>query len=320
MSSKVKSQVGDVAVGMKRCTKCGEEKRLSEFRKQSHRKDGLTCWCKACLQEYSKKHRSKPNIIKSRKEYNAEYETRPEVRAKRAARRSTPEHKEYMRKYHKSYMERPGAKDQQGARSKEYRARPEVRAHNKEYKKDYDSRPEVKERKKQQYLERLKDPEVRKRKKEYYADYYARPEIVEARSKRSREHNAQPEVKERTKEYRKEYMTRSAVKSAVRLRSQRRRALTQGATIEDIDEPAIYDFCDNCCVYCKAAERLTIDHIIALAVGGPHCQDNLLVACKSCNSKKHTKDVDEWLKTRPESNRRNYAAYKKRKAEVELDD
>lgn len=43
--------------------------------------------------------------------------------------------------------------------------------------------------------------------------------------------------------------------------------------------------------------------------------EDCAVVCQTCNSKKQVKDVDEWLKTRPESNRRNYAAYLKRKEE-----
>lgn len=33
---------------MKRCTKCGEEKPLSEFHRDARTRDGLRCWCKVC--------------------------------------------------------------------------------------------------------------------------------------------------------------------------------------------------------------------------------------------------------------------------------
>ncbi|GAH40943.1 unnamed protein product, partial [marine sediment metagenome] len=35
----------------KRCTKCGEEKPLTEFHKNKYNKDGLTYSCKACRQK-----------------------------------------------------------------------------------------------------------------------------------------------------------------------------------------------------------------------------------------------------------------------------
>lgn len=34
---------------MKRCSKCGRSKSLSDFHKDSTRKDGLAVWCKACV-------------------------------------------------------------------------------------------------------------------------------------------------------------------------------------------------------------------------------------------------------------------------------
>jgi 5-methylcytosine-specific restriction endonuclease McrA len=37
----------------------------------------------------------------------------------------------------------------------------------------------------------------------------------------------------------------------------------------------------------------TVDHIQPLAMGGSNHIDNLVLACKSCNSKKHTKHYQE---------------------------
>ena len=37
-----------IGIGLKRCTKCGEVKPLSEFCKDKIRKDGHTVWCKEC--------------------------------------------------------------------------------------------------------------------------------------------------------------------------------------------------------------------------------------------------------------------------------
>ena len=43
----------------------------------------------------------------------------------------------------------------------------------------------------------------------------------------------------------------------------------------------------NCCAYCgKASQRLTIDHVIPLSQGGPHVVQNIVPACKPCNSGK----------------------------------
>jgi hypothetical protein len=39
---------------MKKCTKCGQEKAISEFNKFPHGKDGLRAQCKDCDKEYRK--------------------------------------------------------------------------------------------------------------------------------------------------------------------------------------------------------------------------------------------------------------------------
>lgn len=55
------------------------------------------------------------------------------------------------------------------------------------------------------------------------------------------------------------------------------------------------------CVYCECdltssvgTNRCTIDHVIPCASGGSNAVDNLVVACKSCNSKRQDKPLDSW--------------------------
>lgn len=52
------------------------------------------------------------------------------------------------------------------------------------------------------------------------------------------------------------------------------------------------------CSYCQKhiePNRRTIDHVVALAKGGLHHPDNLVMACGNCNSEKSTKDVSDYL-------------------------
>lgn len=51
----------------------------------------------------------------------------------------------------------------------------------------------------------------------------------------------------------------------------------------------------NACVYCGTTERLTIDHMIPLSRGGTDDIENIVPACRSCNSKKHDKTAEEFL-------------------------
>ena len=46
----------------------------------------------------------------------------------------------------------------------------------------------------------------------------------------------------------------------------------------------------NKCVYCgKESEMLTMDHFVPLAEGGTHTKENVVPACRSCNSSKGRK-------------------------------
>lgn len=50
---------------------------------------------------------------------------------------------------------------------------------------------------------------------------------------------------------------------------------------------------NHCCAYCKkrCKGRLTQDHITPLSKGGSHTLHNVIGACKSCNSRKWTRDI-----------------------------
>jgi len=80
----------------------------------------------------------------------------------------------------------------------------------------------------------------------------------------------------------------------------RRRARKAGATIGEVNEFAVYDLYNSTCLYCGDKEDLTIDHIVPLNGGGPHCQDNLVIACRSCNASKSDTPLEEWIQMRPD--------------------
>ncbi len=54
------------------------------------------------------------------------------------------------------------------------------------------------------------------------------------------------------------------------------------------------------CAYCGANQRLSADHIVPRDRGGADVGDNLIWACRSCNSSKGTRDLLAWFELRGE--------------------
>jgi hypothetical protein len=54
---------------------------------------------------------------------------------------------------------------------------------------------------------------------------------------------------------------------------------------------AIVQSFGGCCVYCgSGSKKITMDHIQPISKGGAHSKENVVPACKSCNSRKGAKD------------------------------
>lgn len=60
------------------------------------------------------------------------------------------------------------------------------------------------------------------------------------------------------------------------------------------DEKVKYQY-PTSCSYCGTVTHLTLDHLIPRLKGGSDEGDNLVWACKTCNSSKGGKDVLDWL-------------------------
>jgi len=52
------------------------------------------------------------------------------------------------------------------------------------------------------------------------------------------------------------------------------------------------------CNYCGSTEKLALDHIFPQKFGGLDDAENLIFACRSCNSSKGKKDLMEWMNFR----------------------
>ncbi len=63
------------------------------------------------------------------------------------------------------------------------------------------------------------------------------------------------------------------------------------------DEKVKYQYPNSCC-YCGSVEKIHLDHLIPQIKGGQDSADNLVWACRSCNSSKRDRDVLVWLQSK----------------------
>lgn len=104
---------------------------------------------------------------------------------------------------------------------------------------------------------------------------------------------------ERMRAYDKEYYRNNPYKQIslnARRRAQKKKVVSDmsvGKWLEILKEY------DNRCAYCFGAEHevgvITQDHLIPLFHGGTDTSDNIIPACRSCNSSKGIMNLKEWL-------------------------
>ena len=147
----------------------------------------------------------------------------------------------------------------------------------------------IKERKRR-YLEKNLERE-RQRKLE---DYYKNKKERLKKHKEWLEKNKQ-RVLERQREYYKEHPD---IFAGIR---QRRRS-----RLKKVEHNYTWEEWENCkkyfdykCCYCGEERELEQDHFIPLNNGGGYTTDNIVPACKSCNSSKRDRDFFEWYKEKP---------------------
>lgn len=141
---------------------------------------------------------------------------------------------------------------------------------------------------------------IKKRRRLYYLTH--REAILEHKRLFYQSHKAM--LQERARLYRREQgqktrerdrLYRRTHKEMGRACVERYRARKAGATIKPVDEATIYMRDNYECQYCGSRENLELDHIVPLSKGGAHSEDNLVVACRHCNSSKGSKPLIIWL-------------------------
>lgn len=150
-----------------------------------------------------------------------------------------------------------------------------------------DSRTESLE-KQRQY--RLANPELIKKFKQGYAARHSAKLVAKTKAWKA----ANPE---RSREHVRGWWADHP--EARRCAVERRRALKLSAPGDGVTAPQwrgrVEEF-DGRCAYCLAGPAETMDHMTPLSRGGAHGMSNVVPACQSCNSKKHTRTLLEFAR------------------------
>lgn len=194
------------------------------------------------------------------------------------------------------------------------RTKEESKAHRREYQRQFAARYRVANAKvdRRDYFreyDKKKLPIYRARKKEVDAIRYAKnreenlarnakfhrenKEEIAVRKRAWREENIEV-VKPREEAYRKSERGKIANNACKRKRHAQKFGCELRATPLEI--LALKERSTHC-HYCRKPRelvKLTVDHYIPLALGGAHAIGNLVMACKSCNSRKSKLTPEQW--------------------------
>jgi 5-methylcytosine-specific restriction endonuclease McrA len=101
---------------------------------------------------------------------------------------------------------------------------------------------------------------------------------------------------EEAKQYQRKWrLANLDAKTAEKHRRRARMLAAPGVGVTAADWRAIKRSSLGLCAYCYSRSRLSMDHIEPIAFGGAHEPDNIVAACRSCNSSKSDAPLIVWL-------------------------
>lgn len=87
----------------------------------------------------------------------------------------------------------------------------------------------------------------------------------------------------------------ASIRRAGSSRRKARKRTAPGAGVSAADWRSICEEYGHRCAYCAAKVPLTVDHVIALSLGGAHDPENVVPACRPCNISKRTLSILLWV-------------------------
>lgn len=285
---------------LKTCSKCEEEKPLTnEYFRENKESNTFRGACRSCDKEYSRRYRkeNKEKVRACNRRHREENIEHYRERSKKYYLENKDRISEYRQEYSKRYREENKERlqkyrDDKREYYKEYNK--EYYKNNKEYHRNY-----VEENKdhRKKYFEANKE-RIMNYQKEYYEENKAE---MQAQRKEYYERNKK-RILERNSKYRKS--NRHILNRAQQRRRAVKRKLQHTLTIEQWNDIKVHF--NNSCSYCGMEEEKHVkvfkevlhqDHFIPLDDGGEYTHNNIIPACRSCNSSKNNQNFFEWYPT-----------------------
>ena len=110
-------------------------------------------------------------------------------------------------------------------------------------------------------------------------------------------HKHYEENKSKVLKSNKQWRKNNKDKSIIINQNRRARMNLLVSTLTELQWKQTKDFFNQCCCYCGKKLPLAQEHFISVAKGGNYSENNIVPACKSCNSYKSTKDFKKWYKS-----------------------
>lgn len=262
----------------KRCTRCGDEKPLSEFHKSAATLDGFVPKCKACVRAYQ---------VEWRATHADEIKTKEDARNQTETRR-LQQNASARKRYHRNDNAAKRQAETEQHRMERQQARAAQLAD-----------PAYQEARRRKLRERKKSAQYlayrRKRRAERYQDPAYRDHVnADQRARHPRyPHLQQRNLEKHRERYANDPAYRKAYNARVNVANHKRRARIQSSGShtdqEWIELCAKYD---HRCLCCGEAKPLTKDHVLPLSLGGDNTIQNLQPLCLACNLRKHAKHID----------------------------
>lgn len=260
------------------CSRCERElPATKEYFFANHTcKLGLDAACKDCIRLYREKN--KEHISEQRKIYRQTHQQ--QLKQYRA------DNKEKKAAYGKEYREKN--KEQLSQKSRQYRDKNKAKIAEQDSLYYQNNKERLTEYAKQYRIENKEC--INEYHRQYRKDHKER--ISRYLKIYFQEHKE--EMKEERTEYAKWWNAENT--ALKRLYSQQRRSRKRQlpATLTAEQWETIKTYFSNKCAYCGSLDELAQDHFVPLLKGGEYTHNNIVPACKSCNSSKGSKDFFEW--------------------------